>query len=70
MNWSMNSFWSASILQRVSYSIRYLQDKTEGPRTPTCVRWVRAAPRAVGGELGYLCESPVSSSCLSHTEQL
>lgn len=27
MNWSMNSFWSASILQRVSYSIRYLKEK-------------------------------------------
>ena len=26
----MNSFWSASILHRVSYSIRYLKEKTPG----------------------------------------
>lgn len=40
MNWSMNSFWSASILHRVSYSIRYLKEKTDGYQLhPARVRW-------------------------------
>lgn len=40
MNWSMNSFWSASILHRVSYSVWYLKDKASGQQLPCWVRTV------------------------------